>query len=113
VDAYEEARREIEAVLEHTARSQETITYSELVGKVQAIPLEPDSKILAKILDEISTDQDAAGRGMLSAVVIHKTDDYLPGPGFFSLAETLGRDASDEVAFHAAELERVHRSFKR
>ncbi len=53
------------------------------------------------------------GVGMLSAVVIHKGDDYLPGSGFFKLGRELGRDPSDEVAFHTAELQRVHDSFAR
>ena len=48
------------------------------------------------------------GHGMLSAIVVHATDDYLPGPGFFKLADTLGLAASDKIAFHAAELHRVH-----
>jgi hypothetical protein len=48
---------------------------------------------------------------MLSAVVIHKGDDYLSGPGFFKLGRELGRDTSDKLAFHSAELRRVHDSF--
>ena len=48
---------------------------------------------------------------MLSAVVIHKGDDYLPGDGFFKLGRELGRDPSDRVSFHIVELQRVHDSF--
>jgi hypothetical protein len=52
------------------------------------------------------------GWGMLSAVVIHKGDDYLSrGPGFFKLGRELGRDTSDKLAFHSAELRKVHDTF--
>ena len=44
---------------------------------------------------------------MLSAVVIHKGDDYLPGPGFFALGRELSRETSDKLSFHSAELTRV------
>ena len=37
----------------------------------------------------------AAGRGMLSVIVVHKQGDMQPGPGFFELAQRLGRDTSD------------------
>ena len=110
---YEDARDQAWDRLRRTAADRTTITYSELVGHIGAWMLEPDSPVLAKILDEISTQEDGAGRGMLSAVVVHKTDDYLPGPGFFALASQLGRDVSDKVAFHAQELERVFQAFSR
>jgi hypothetical protein len=108
---YENAKAEAEALLRATAQARGTVTYSALVREIKALPLEPDSKVLAQILDQISIENDAAGRGMLSAVVIHKTEDYLPGPGFFSLASRLGRNASDKVASQAHELERVHNAF--
>ena len=47
------------------------------------------------MLEEISREEDAAGRGMLSALVVHKTGEQKPGGGFFTLAEKLGRDITD------------------
>ena len=44
---------------------------------------------------------------MLSVVVVHKTGDYQPGPGFLELAKRLGRDASDQLKFWTEEFERV------
>jgi len=75
--------------------------------------LEPDSRLFADMLDEISRQTDEEDLGMLSAVVIHKGDDYLPGDGFFKLGRELGRDTSDRVAFHSNELQQVHDSFAR
>lgn len=110
---HEQAVAEIRAILEDVAKRRETIAYSEVVSQVQAVHLEPDSKLFAQMLDEISRRSDGQGRGMLSAVVIHKGDDYLPGPGFFSLGRELGRDTSDRLAFHSTELGRVQRSYAR
>lgn len=112
MDWRSEAAAEALAVLKRTARKQAIITYSDLVAEIHAVPLEPASKVLAEILDEISTESDAQGEGMLSAVVVHKDSNDLPGPGFFALARKLGRDTSDELAFHAAEIHRVHQSMR-
>jgi hypothetical protein len=50
-----------------------------------------------------------AGRGMLSAVVVHKHGEYLPGPGFFKLAEELGiKNEADKLAFWNRQLHKVH-----
>lgn len=108
VGQYEDARAEAHNVLRDIARKQATITYGELVARIHSLRLDPHGGVLAQILDEISTEEHNQGHGMLSAVVVHATDDYLPGPGFFKLADTLGLAASDEIALHAAELHRIY-----
>jgi len=113
MDAHEQAVEEIRRILEEVAFAQSTLAYSEVIAQVRAIHLEPDSKLFAQMLDEISRRSDEKGLGILSAVVIHKGDDYLPGPGFFTLGEELGRDTSDKLAFHSEELRRVHAAFVR
>jgi hypothetical protein len=35
------------------------------------------------MLGEISQEEDEAGHGMLSVIVVHKYGDMQPGPGFF------------------------------
>jgi hypothetical protein len=71
---YEEAVQEIRRVLEKTASNRGTVAYSEVVAQVSAMHLEPDSKLFAEMLDQISRQADGEGLGMLSAVVIHKGD---------------------------------------
>jgi hypothetical protein len=51
------------------------------------------------MLGEVSTNEHRAGRGMLSVLVVHKTGDMRPGPGFFDLARKLGYAFKDEDAF--------------
>jgi hypothetical protein len=111
VGEYDDAREEARAKMIDVARAGHTITYGNLVGHIHTWQLDPHGETLARILDDIFTSEHHAGHGMLSAVVIHATDDYLPGPGFFKLAGQFGHDASDRVAFHAAELQRVHDAF--
>jgi hypothetical protein len=113
MDLHEQAVEEIRSILKEAASARQTIAYSEVTAQVQAVPLEPDSKLFAQMLDEISRHSDEEGRGMLSAVVVHKGDDYLPGPGFFTLGRELGRETSDKLSFHSAELTRVHNAFAR
>jgi hypothetical protein len=113
MDCHPQAIEEARPVLERTAGAKGTIAYSELVPHILVVPLEPNSDTLAQLLDEISRTSDAEGKGMLSAVVVHKTDDYLPGKGFFKLAARLGRDPSDKAIFYSEELLRVHAAYAR
>jgi len=95
------------------AEQESTITYSDLVERVRdlqhlANPIDnPHDPRLAEILGEISREEDAAGRGMLSVVVVRKNDD-IPGDGYFILAKELGRDTSDRVKCWVEELKKVH-----
>ena len=65
------------------------IPYSEFVTRVHSIRIDAHDPRLAHFLEEISTEESAAGRGMLTALVVHKRGDLQPGPGFF-LRSALG-----------------------
>jgi hypothetical protein len=80
---------------------------------VKAIRVAPDSFALAAMLGEISEAEDAAGRGMLTVIVVHKQGDMQPGPGFFDLAKRLGRDTTDIVKCWVDELKKVHAYWSR
>jgi hypothetical protein len=49
---------------------------------------------------------------MLTVLVVYKDGEMKPGPGFFDLATSLGRDASDELACWVAEYEFVTRYWR-
>ena len=69
--AKEEARDAMIAV----AREEKVITYSDLAyKKIESCTLEPHDPCLAQMIGDISTEEDEAGRGMLSAVVVNKRD---------------------------------------
>ena len=96
-----------EAMIER-ARVRGCIPYSELVGRIRAAHFEAHDQRLFHLLGEVSTEEDSCGRGMLSVVVVHRTGDMQPGPGFFELASDLGRDTSDILKCWIGELKRVH-----
>lgn len=102
------ARQQMTDILIRYARDGKTVCYSDLVRQITAIQLTPDSDALSKMLEEISTEQDRADKGMLSVLVVHKTGDLMPGPGFYKLAKQLGRDTSDKERCWIDELKRVY-----
>jgi hypothetical protein len=106
---WEAAKEEMRQILIDRASVRGMIPYSELVDRISAVRL--DSVALAHMLGEISTAEDAAGRGMLSVIVVHKDGDMQPGPGFFALAQQLGQDTSDILKCWVEELHRVHREW--
>lgn len=111
--AWEAAKEEARQAMIEVARRRGVIAYSDLVGKITSIHLEAHDPRLFHLLGEVSTEEDAAKRGMLTVVVVHKSGDYMPGPGYFELAEELGRDTSDPDACWISELKRVHKTWAR
>jgi hypothetical protein len=94
-------------VLEQVAARRGMIAYSELLNKLTTIAIAPFGLPMSEMLGEISEEEDAAGRGLLTVLVVHKSGDMEPGVGFYELAEKLGRDTSDRmklwVSYHRLE----------
>jgi hypothetical protein len=67
-EKWRQAKREIKAVLIARAKARDIISYWELVGQVTAIQLEPDSSAMSTMLREITAEEHAAGRSMLTAL---------------------------------------------
>ncbi|MHB9036591.1 MAG: hypothetical protein ACYC64_07980 [Armatimonadota bacterium] len=92
------------------ARLQTTISYGDVANLMDIDLRNPEGRAeISRILGEVSSKEVQSGRPMLSAVVIYK-DEFLPGPGFFELARTLGRfeDGGDKLHFYIEELRRVY-----
>lgn len=106
-ETWESAKQEAKGAILQRAKVKKTLTYSDLVGKISAMPFSPDDPRLFELLGELSIEGDAAGLGMISALVVHKTGDLKPGPGFFELAKRLGRNTSDGDKCWVAELNNV------
>lgn len=105
---WEAAKKQAINVLIEVARRRGRIAYSELVAQITALSLEPHDPRLFHLLGEISSEEDAAGRGMLTAIVVHKSGDMQPGPGFFELAKSRGRNTNDMLACWISEFNKVH-----
>jgi hypothetical protein len=106
-------KQEARAILVDRARLRGCIPYSDLADRIQTIQLEAHDPRLFHLLGEISTEEDRAGRGMLTVIVVHKDGDMQPGPGFFELARRLGRDTSDILVCWISELKKVHAYWSR
>lgn len=95
VETWDEAKEEAWLAIREVAGERSLISYSDLVKRIRSCALEPYGGPLATMLGEISTDEDAAGRGLLTAVVVRK-EDSRPGRGFFDkLARDRGRVFAD------------------
>ena len=93
--AKEEATRAI-------VQKRSPIFYSDLTRRIKSIDFGPHESGFHALLGEISVEEDAAGRGMLTVLVVRQ-EDGLPGQGFFDVAEELGRDVSDKIRFYCEE----------
>lgn len=105
---WDAAKEQARKILIEFAIKKQWISYSELVGQISALNLEPFDTRLFHLLGEISSEEDKAGRGMLTAFVVHKTGDKQPGPGFYELAKALGRKVKDPMEFWVSEFNKVH-----
>lgn len=106
---WDSAKEEARQIMIARAKVRGMIPYSDLVRQISSISLEAHDSRLFHFLGEIASEEDAAGRGMLTVLVVHKTGDMQPGPGFFELAQQLGRDTSDILKCWVDELHRVHK----
>ena len=108
---WDAAKEEARNAMIRIARRGVTMSYSDLVLRIESCTLEPHDQRLAHMLGEISTEEDEAGRGLLTVVVVHKTGDMKPGSGFFKLAKQRGRDVSDTDRCWVEELNKVYKAW--
>ena len=96
--------------LVRAARAREFVHYGEL-AKMLSIDMDNPhfGAQVGKVLGEISEDEVANGRPMLSAIVVSK-DDMLPGKGFFKLGQQLHQvdPGEDESAFAVRQIRRAN-----
>jgi hypothetical protein len=90
-----EAREQLIVV----AKRAGTIAYGDLAAKIKSISFGANDDPFHKMLGQISVAEEAARRGMLSVLVVHRGGDMRPGPGLFELAQQLGRDTKDREKF--------------
>ena len=96
--------------LVQAARAREFVHYGEL-AKMLGIDMDNPhfGAQVGKVLGHISEDEVAAGRPMISAIVVSR-DTMLPGYGFFTLGQELHQVelGEDDLAFAVSQIRRVH-----
>lgn len=105
---WDAAKQEARELMIAAARANGMIPYSDLASKLKAVHLAANDKRLFQLLAQISSEEDEAGRGLLSVIVVHKNGDMQPGPGFFELAKNRGRKVSDILKCWVEEVKIVH-----
>lgn len=104
---WDAAKEEARQVMIACARARRMIPYSDLVRQITRIRLQAHDARLSHFLGEIASEEDEQGCGLLTVVVVHKSGDMQPGPGFFELAQSRGRDTSNIVESWVEELKKV------
>lgn len=107
-DLWARAREEARVALMHVAHARQVIAYSDLVPQIKSISFLATDQRFFFLLREISAEEYRAARGMLTAVVVHKAGDYMPGPGFFDPARGLGLNVADTDRLWIEQINRVH-----
>ncbi len=102
------AKAEARQIMIESAKVRSMVSYSDLVNAIRSIELAPNDPRLFHMLGEIASSEDTAGRGLLTAVVVHKSGDMQPGKGFFELAKSLGRGVMDQDNCWMEELAKVY-----
>lgn len=107
-EAWKAAKAEAKAILKDVARQKSLIPYSRLAAMISSVQMEAHDRRFFHFLGEVSSEEDEKGRGLLTVLVVHKTGDMKPGPGFFELAEGRDRDVSDLEKCWVDELNAVY-----
>jgi molybdopterin synthase catalytic subunit len=102
------AKEQARLAMIERAKMRGMIPYSDLASKIATVKFVAHDTRLFHLLGEISVDENDAGRGLLSVVVVHKYGDMQPGPGFFLLGQHLGYNTKDLLKFWVDQLRKVH-----
>jgi hypothetical protein len=106
VARWEAAKDEANTILSARAREGQMITYAELARAMRKIDFEPHDHVFHMMLGQVYEEEDADGRGLLSALVILQ-EEGVPGDGFWSCAAGCGRDISDRLKCWIDEVQTV------
>ena len=106
---------ELYELLKQVARAGDWIHYGDVAPVVGVDLTQADERNrLSELLGDVSRHEYAAGRPLLSVVVVLKDASPRPGPGFFKLARELAvHNDSDDVRFFATHLRAVHEEWSR
>ena len=106
--AWEAGKKEARQIMYAVAKKRDFVSYSDLVAQISAVHMEAHDPRLAHFLGQIAREDDDQGLGLTTVVVVHKSGDKQPGPGFFEMAASQGRNVKDKIACWMKELNVVY-----
>jgi len=71
-------KKEAREILIGVAQRADKISYGELAAQMTTIAVEPHDMVLWEIIGDVARDEEQAGRGILSVLVVHKHGDMEP-----------------------------------
>jgi hypothetical protein len=78
--------------LTELAETARLATYTQIASLAElSMDTEEGRAEISRLLGEIAQHEEAAGRPMLTALVVHAGHDNNPGEGFFGIAQQFGR----------------------
>jgi len=101
-------KKEAQKIMMEAARDRQMITYSAMAARMTTLSVAAHDQVLWDIIGDVAKDEEREGRGLLSAVVVHKHGDMEPGSGFFELTKYLKRDCRDQTKCWIEELKKVY-----
>ena len=102
---WEVMREAMRVELIELAKQKRIVTYSEL-ALMLPVYIHPGSYNFTRLLSQVCASEEAAGHGLLCALVVSKATG-IPGAGFFRGAAERGYDASSPEEYWQSQLERV------
>lgn len=116
VKQWKVAKSQMRGALVEAVRTPRLLTYKQVRTKITAIPPDdpaffPGSKAFSRMQGEVSTEEDMAGRGMLTAYMVN-SQNHMPGNGFFELASELKHRTADRLFLWSRMLKRVRQAWK-
>ena len=106
-EGWQEAKRELIAMLEQAARHRGTVAYGDVSLQVFEGRVPARSQLIMDLLSEVDEEMQQS-RGFTVASLVVRSDSGIPGAGYFTfLATRFGIDVSDPKAAWLAQAERV------
>lgn len=97
------------------AKSEDIVTYGQIAPVVGlSMDVDADRAKMSAYLEEIVRNEHAAGRPLLTSIVVHAGGDNNPGEGFFQIATELkyfsgSRDQFKRLQFWVDAVKKTHR----
>ena len=94
---WKEIKQEARDILIKCAIRRSLITYKDFADQIRTKRIYYRCEALSNLLEEISEEENQNNRGMLSAIVVKKGKNPMPGKTFYKLARDLGKEPKIKI----------------
>lgn len=105
--SWKAAKTEARRILVECAKGRSFITAAQLASRIATTNEKFSDTRLTALLDEISAEEEQQGRGLLSVLVVHKSNDAQFGLDIYEPVQPFERPTPDLISFWVHEFNRV------